>query len=227
MPPDRCEPYVLQSAQNGQSRQEPGQISVQPAQVEWPCGDGAEPEPEKGLDIPSGEAQDLHKILVAMQHSLTQIGSKIDSLSYRMDRMTECLDKHAERLDQSARRVSEVEDGQTELATSQVKLNKELNSLRLKVDDLETRRNNLHIVGVAEPTAIDNMEGFNERLLVQLLGRTTFSDLFVLETAHQSLATHPLPGAPPCPIIPRMLNYRDRNAALHRARELKTLQYEA
>ncbi|KAJ1130405.1 hypothetical protein NDU88_008758 [Pleurodeles waltl] len=55
-----------------------------------------------------------------------------------MDRMTERLDKRAGPLDQSDRRVSKVEDGQTKLATSQVKLNKELNSLRLKVQ--KTRR---------------------------------------------------------------------------------------
>ncbi|KAJ1104091.1 hypothetical protein NDU88_001506 [Pleurodeles waltl] len=98
-----------------------------------------------------------------------------------MDRMTERLDKHVEHLDQSDRRVTEVEDGQMELATSQVKLNKDLSSLRLKVDDLKahSRRNNLRIVGIAESTAIDNMEGFIEQLLVQLLG--LFSDLFVVE----------------------------------------------
>ncbi|KAJ1113536.1 hypothetical protein NDU88_001778 [Pleurodeles waltl] len=136
----------------------------------------------KGPDVTSGEEQDLRQILVAMQHSLTQIDGKIDSLSYRMDRMTERLDKHAECLDQTDRRVSEVENGQTELATSQVKLNKELSSLRLKVNDLEahSRRNNLRIVGIA----IDNMEGFIVQILVQLLGRATFSDLFVVERAH-------------------------------------------
>ncbi|KAJ1152498.1 hypothetical protein NDU88_005273 [Pleurodeles waltl] len=69
--------------------------------------------------MPSGKEQDLSQILVAMQHSLTQIDGKIDSLSYRLDKMTERLDKHAERLDQSERRVLEVEDGQTQLATSQ------------------------------------------------------------------------------------------------------------
>ncbi|KAJ1208388.1 hypothetical protein NDU88_003774 [Pleurodeles waltl] len=193
-----------------------------------PAGDAAELGPEKGNDTFSGEEQDLRQILVAMQHSLTQIDGKIDSLSYRMDRMTERLDKHAERLDQSERRVSEVEDDQTELATSQVKLNKELNSLRLKVDDLEARswRKNLRIVGVAESTAIDNMEGFVERLLVQLLGRATFSDLLVVERAHRSLATCSPSGASPRPIIARLLNYRACDAALCHARELKTLQYE-
>ncbi|KAJ1189027.1 hypothetical protein NDU88_005780 [Pleurodeles waltl] len=143
-----------------------------------------------------------------------------------MDRMTKCMDKHGERLDQSERRVSEVEDGHTELATGHAKLKKELNSLRLKVDDLEarSRRNNLHIVGVAESNAIDNMEGFIERLLVQLLGHTTFSDLFVVDRAHRSLATRPPPGTPLRPNIVRMLNYRARDATLRHTRELKTLQ---
>ncbi|KAJ1201604.1 hypothetical protein NDU88_005411 [Pleurodeles waltl] len=79
-----------------------------------------EPGSERGPDMPASEEQDLHQILVAMQHSLTQINGKIDSLSYRMDIMTERLDKHAERLYQSERRVSEVEDGQTQLAASHV-----------------------------------------------------------------------------------------------------------
>ncbi|KAJ1114842.1 hypothetical protein NDU88_003072 [Pleurodeles waltl] len=98
-----------------------------------PAGDGAEFGSEREPGMPSGEEQDLHQILLAMQHSLTQTDGKIDFLSYRMDRMTEHLDKHAECLDQSERRVSEVEDGQTQLATSHVKLNKELNSLHLKI----------------------------------------------------------------------------------------------
>ncbi|KAJ1170184.1 hypothetical protein NDU88_002065 [Pleurodeles waltl] len=93
----------------------------------------------EGPGMPSGVEQDLRQIFVAMQHRLTQIDSKIDSLSYRVDRMTEHLDKHAERLDQWERRVSEVEDGQTELATGHARLNKELNSLQTKVDALEAR----------------------------------------------------------------------------------------
>ncbi|KAJ1080953.1 hypothetical protein NDU88_001141 [Pleurodeles waltl] len=154
-----------------------------------PAGEGAEVGPEGSPVTTSGEDQDLRQILRAMQHSLTQIDGKLDSLSLRMDRMSERLDQHAERLDQSERRASDVEDGQTELATSQVKLNKELSTLRLKVDNLEarSRRNNLHIVGIAESTAVDNKESFGKQLLVQLLGHATFSDLFVVERAHSEL----------------------------------------
>ncbi|KAJ1115652.1 hypothetical protein NDU88_003874 [Pleurodeles waltl] len=162
-----------------------------------------------------------------MQHSLTQINGKIDSLSYHMDRMTERLEKHAECLDQSKRRVSEVEDGQTVLSAGYAKLSKELGSLHANVDNLEvrSRRNNLRIVGVTESTAIDNMEGFIERLLVQLLGQATFSDLFAVERTNRSLATRLPLGVPPHSIITRLLNYRDQDVALRWARVLKTLQY--
>ncbi|KAJ1189349.1 hypothetical protein NDU88_006097 [Pleurodeles waltl] len=96
------------------------------------------------------------------------------------------------------------------------------------MDDLESRsrRNNLRIVGIAESTSIANMENFIKSLLIQLLGRDTFSAFFVVERAHRSLPARPLPGAPPRPVIARLLNYRDRDAALRRARELKTLRYE-
>ncbi|KAJ1162259.1 hypothetical protein NDU88_002727 [Pleurodeles waltl] len=102
-----------------------------------PPSAGAEFGLEREPDVPSGEQQELRQILMATQHSLTQIDGKLEFLSYRMDRMTERLDKHAEHLDQSERRVSEVEDGQTQLATGHVKLDKELNSLPLKIDLFE------------------------------------------------------------------------------------------
>ncbi|KAJ1090323.1 hypothetical protein NDU88_003456 [Pleurodeles waltl] len=98
-----------------------------------------EPGSEKGPDMPAEEEQDLRQIFWTMQQSLTQIAGKTDSFSYRIDRMTERLDKHAKRLDQLERRVSEVEDGQTQLTASHVKINKEVHTLHLKVDDLEAR----------------------------------------------------------------------------------------
>ncbi|KAJ1158891.1 hypothetical protein NDU88_011563 [Pleurodeles waltl] len=84
----------------------------------------------------------------------------------------------------------------------------ELVALQTEEDDLEarSRRNNLRIVGVAEPTAADNMEGYIECLLIQLLECDTFYSLFAIEKAHHSLAGWP-------PQVPRrapLLNYRDR-----------------
>ncbi|KAJ1203531.1 hypothetical protein NDU88_007316 [Pleurodeles waltl] len=116
-------------------------------------------------DMPQVEEPEPRQILAAMQQSLAQIDSKIDCLTFRMDRMTERLNKHGDWLDQSS---------------SQAKMNKALMALQTKVDDLEARshRNNLRIVGVAESTDIDIMEGYIERLLDQLLGCVTFSERF-------------------------------------------------
>ncbi|KAJ1214945.1 hypothetical protein NDU88_002555 [Pleurodeles waltl] len=101
--------------------------------------EGAEARPEGTPEAPIHDKQNLRHILTTMQQSLTQIDSKIDSLSYRVDRMSERLDKQTEHLDQVERRVSAVEDGHTTLATGQLKRNTELDILKHKMDDLESR----------------------------------------------------------------------------------------
>ncbi|KAJ1152917.1 hypothetical protein NDU88_005691 [Pleurodeles waltl] len=169
-----------------------------------------------GGNMTPGEEPHLRQILTAMQQSLTQKYTKIDSLSFRMDKLMERLEKHAERLDQSERCISEVKDGQAIKSSRHAKMVKELAVLQAKVEDLEARshRNNLRIVGIAEYIAIDNMESYVERLLVQLLGRETFSSVFVVERAHRVLMARPPPAAPPCPIIAKLFNYRDHDTTL-------------
>ncbi|KAJ1186183.1 hypothetical protein NDU88_002966 [Pleurodeles waltl] len=124
-----------------------------------------------------------------------------------MDRMSDRLDGHAERLDQVERRVSEADDEHNMLATAQKKVDTLLHTLQAKAEDLEarSRRNNVRIVGIAEPTRIDNMDRYVEQLLSDLRGRETFSDKFVVELAHCSVAPQLPVGAPQCPIIARLL----------------------
>lgn len=78
-------------------------------------------------------------------------------------------------------------------------MKKLLASIKEKAEDLEacSRRNNVRILGLAESTATGNMELFVERLLVQLVGWETFSDVFIVERAHWSLGPRPPPGADP------------------------------
>ncbi|KAJ1172178.1 hypothetical protein NDU88_004028 [Pleurodeles waltl] len=212
----------------GKTHKNQAKLQFDQRRSQTPTEDRTETGISGGTDMPPGEQPELRQILTAMQQSLTKIDCKIDSLSFRMDRMVERLDKQAERLHQSERHISEVEGGQSTMSTGQAKMGKELAALQAKVDDLEARstRNNLRTLGIAESTAIDNMEGYIERLLVQLLGWDTFSSLFMVERVHRSLTTRPPLGAPLRPIIPKLLNYIDRDAALRRARELKTLQHD-
>ncbi|KAJ1205219.1 hypothetical protein NDU88_000654 [Pleurodeles waltl] len=134
-----------------------------------------------------------------------------------MDRMSDRHHEHLERLDQVVRRVSEAEDEESTLGATQKKVYNFLLTLQAKAERLEARShiNNVHIVDVADLTQMDNMEKYVEQLTISLLGRKTFSDLYVVERAHRSLA--------PCPIIVRLLNYRDRDTALRKARALGEL----
>lgn len=169
----------------------------------------------------------LKSIEKGLQGGISSLGAKIDALSYRMDRMGERLDKQAERLDMSKRRITEVEESQTILDTSHKQLGKVMQLLQDKTEDLEarSRRCNLRITGLPE-TSTGKMEPFVEKLIVELLGAETLSNMFVVERAHRSLGPRPKPGAPPRPIIAKLLNYRDRDAALRVAREKQHLTYE-
>ncbi|KAJ1154576.1 hypothetical protein NDU88_007322 [Pleurodeles waltl] len=125
-------------------------------------------------------------ILTAMQQSLATIDGKIDSLSFRMDRISEHLDKNAERLDTAECRISEDEDDYNTVASAQSKMDTTAAVLQAKVQDLKvlSRRSNIRVVGIAESTAIDNMEHYIEQLLVMLLERGSFSDIFVVKQPH-------------------------------------------
>ncbi|KAJ1133094.1 hypothetical protein NDU88_011393 [Pleurodeles waltl] len=148
--------------------------------------------PPTAADTTQEEEPELKQIQAAMQQSLAQIDSKIDSLSFRMDRMTERLNKHAERLDESDRRISDIEDSHTTLTSNHESTSTTLAALQRKVNNLKarSRRNNLHVVGIAKSTDIDNMEGYIECLLTQLLGGNTFSNITC------SRESTPLPGSP-------------------------------
>ncbi|KAJ1170677.1 hypothetical protein NDU88_002550 [Pleurodeles waltl] len=67
--------------------------------------------------------------------------------------------------------------------------------LRGKVEDLEARSQwtNIREVGIAETTAIGNMERYIEQLLVTLLACETVKKMFVIEQEPRSLAPQPLP----------------------------------
>lgn len=191
-----------------------------------------ETEGARSTDFPADNSEEetgeVKQMFAAIQKSLLAMDGKIDSLVYRMDRMSERLDKHAERLDMSKRRVKEVEEAQTETDQVQKQMAKALVTLQDKTEDLEARcrRSNIRITGLPESTPLGNAEQFVEKLLISLLGRDTFSDIFIIERAHRSLGPRPAPGAPPRPVIAKLLNYRDQDSALRCAREMGELQYE-
>lgn len=70
------------------------------------------------------------------------------------------------------------------------------------------------------------MEKYVERLLITLFGREAFLQVLIVERAHRSLTNRSPPGAPPRPIIVKLLNYRDRDPARRLSRDTGPLKYE-
>ncbi|KAJ1192013.1 hypothetical protein NDU88_001325 [Pleurodeles waltl] len=132
-----------------------------------------------------------------MQQSLIKTDGKIDVLTFRLDRLVKRIDKHAECLDQAECRLCEVEDKQVSMAALQKKADTLLIVLQAKIEDLEVLQNNIQLVGVTESTNISNMEQFVEELLIDLLDRETFSDMFMVARAHCALASRQVLGALP------------------------------
>lgn len=145
-----------------------------------------------------------------------------------MDRMQQRTDKHEERLDTLETRVADTEDSQTTTHSNLLKMDEVLNIIRQKNEDLEARSrwNNVRITGIPESTAITNMEQYVETMMKDLFD-PDLSSMFLIERAHRTLGPKPPPGAKPRPIIARVLNYRDRDMILRKARERGELQYQS
>ncbi|KAJ1092662.1 hypothetical protein NDU88_005772 [Pleurodeles waltl] len=86
--------------------------------------------------------------------------------------LTEHLDKHMECLDMVKWRVSKAEDEQVTMEAAQKQLDKLMQTLQSKAEDLEAslHRNNLRIVVLTMTTNIANVESFVATLLIRLFG---------------------------------------------------------
>lgn len=165
-------------------------------------------------------------IMAELQAGFKAIDARFDDLGARIDTIHNRVEQHEARIDTAEKHISEVEDTQAAMAKLLDRTERLLKMTAAKAEDLEARlgRNNLRIAGVAESTNTDPMEQYIEGLLTELFGRNCFSTTFAVEKAHRSLAPRLAPGALPR-LIARLLNYRDRNAILRRAREVGDLQF--
>lgn len=179
-------------------------------------------------ESPSVLSSELKQMMQEMRQGFTTIAEKMDDMSMRMDAFVHKLEGHEERLNEAEQRISNTEDRTTQLQSQVAHMDKLLKVIASKNEDLEarSRRNNICVIGIPESTNTGKMEDFVEKLLTATIGADALSSQFIVERAHRSLAPRPPPGAAPRPIIARLLNYRDRDAALRIAREKRQLQFE-
>lgn len=97
-----------------------------------------------------------------------------------------------------------------------------------RADDMENRLrcNNILIVGLPEKTEGKDPTSFIEGWLSDLFGKDAFSPFFTVERAHCTPGCPLPPGAPPRPVLARLLHYRDREAVLRCAREWANVQFK-
>ncbi|KAJ1213385.1 hypothetical protein NDU88_001022 [Pleurodeles waltl] len=111
--------------------------------------------PEEDLD-----ELDLKEILLNVKTSLKTIDGKLDLLTARLDQVKQCVDMHESRLDNLETRISDIDDQQTESKEQLLKMDRILDIINAKNEDLEarSRRSILSIAGVPESTAISKMD---------------------------------------------------------------------
>lgn len=123
----------------------------------------------------------------------------------------------AKQVDEMETRVGTNEDNLRDTCTPIEKMEKEFVFLKDKADDLEnrSRRSNIKIINVPEKSEGNDMVGYLEHLIPQLLGNDNFVLPITLERAHHLGRPSDWIRA----IIAKFLNYREKDKVLRLARE--------
>uniref|UniRef100_H3AT17 L1 transposable element RRM domain-containing protein n=1 Tax=Latimeria chalumnae TaxID=7897 RepID=H3AT17_LATCH len=162
-------------------------------------------------------AEEMRLGFNSIQAGLTNLHSEVSSINNKLDNITL-------RLDTSERQIGDIEDWVYHLEN----VLSEVYRLREKCDDLEnrTRRSNLRLIGLPEGIEGKDPILFLEKLLVEVLGETTFPGRVEVERAHRVLRPRPKEGEQPRIIIFKLLRFPDKMRILRRARELGQLTYQ-
>lgn len=178
---------------------------------------------------PPPSTHDLLAAITACQTSITStLTTKIEEVKVEISLLKQDVQAIRERTGALEERVSGLEDRVAPVHSDITHIKKQLKIVTDRMEDMENRqrRSNIRVVGLPERSEGQNPETFAEQWLKELLGEETFSPQFVAERAHR-VPTRPLPpGAPPRPFLIKLLNYRDRDAALRAARKKGDLQYQ-
>ena len=166
------------------------------------------------------EGPSLADIMQAIKASREALESKIDTLATDMGLLR---DDHRKLTERVASTEKEITGMSPELKLLRSQMNEVENKVRVlegRAEDAEnrSRRNNIRLIGVPENTEKGNMIHFLEAWLREVVAPEGLSPHYALERAHRIPARSPVAGAPPRPIIAKLLHYRDRDHILAQAR---------
>ena len=162
------------------------------------------------------EGPSLADILQAITTSREVLETKIDTLATDMGLLRDNHRRLAERVTTNEREMSEVSPMLTSMRSRMEEMEGKVKSLEIRAEEAEnrSRRNNIRLIGVPEKTENGNVVDFLETWLREQIAPEGLSPHYALERAHRVPVRPPMAGAPPRPIIARLLHYRDRDHIL-------------
>uniref|UniRef100_A0A087YRV6 L1 transposable element RRM domain-containing protein n=1 Tax=Poecilia formosa TaxID=48698 RepID=A0A087YRV6_POEFO len=174
----------------------------------------------KDMDASIGTRLDT--IDVALGDLKASVGSVESSLSLLSSRAAD-LEK---RMEEAEGRISGTEDSLGAHGTSIAAMEKIVEQLQLKIDDLENRgrRKNLKIINLPEKVEGNTpLVDFLQEMLPTLVGLPADHPALEIERAHRALAPAPAPNKPPRSILVRFLRYSHREAVLNAAKKKRDI----
>lgn len=167
------------------------------------------------------------QLLEAIQQCTTSLTGKIEEVKIDVGLLRHDLQNLRGRVREVEDRVSHLEDTTVPVTAKVSDLEKVAESWVQRADDLENRlrRNNLRILGFPERAEGQNSCAFMEQWLKDTFPAAQLSSAFAIERAHRVPTRPPPPGAPPRPLLARLLSSRDRDTILQAARKLPGIKY--
>ena len=148
---------------------------------------------------------------------LAHIDKKTTDIQTSLTKIENSLSTLSEQVQELETRVGANEDNINEYCSRTEKLEKQLDFLKEKADDLEnrSRRSNVRIINIPEKMEGRDVAGFLEQLIPKLLDSDNFPSPIVIERAHRVGKVSDRPR----PIIAKFLNFSHKEKVLRLARE--------
>lgn len=152
--------------------------------------------------------------------SITSLATKVDAVQLDIGLIRLDMNKMRSRISSVEQRLSHTEDIVGEHTTELRTLHTKIRALEYKAEDAKNRnrRNNLHIIGLAEGVEGPHPTDFVEKFLRTLLPSAQFPPFYAVEREHCIPPKPGPPGSPPRTFILKFLNFRDRDEVLRAAR---------
>lgn len=176
---------------------------------------------------PEGTGDKVMEEIRKMNATLKVVAADVTAIKETTKELKEAVDNIQIRLGDAEQRISNIEDANGRLDNDVQKHDKQIQTLWMRVEDLEnrSRRNNVRLVGLKEnKEQKGKVMQYVERILSEGLGLT--GQEFEIERAHRSMAPMPDPDKPPRTILIRFLRSPARDKVLQVCKEKRGIEWE-